>query len=455
MNRRNRSSIAANPILIGAATVLISVVGVFLAYNANSGLPFVPSYKVEALVPDAAELVPGNDVRIGGSRVGVVTAITALPRPSGPVTQLSLKLEKPVGPLPDDTRLAIRQRSNLGLKYVQLTLGNHRTTIPEGGTLSLRQSTGVVDLDDALSAFDSATRRATRNLVREAGTGLAGRGDDLNQILGDAPAVLSDLQAVAATLSAPQTRLRPFLRTALSATQAIAPVRERLGPLLAAAADTFAALAQERHALDATLAAGPATLRAARTTLAQARPLLRATNDLLRDAGPAIDALPTASRRLAAALATSGPVIRDVRPVANTLTRTLTDLTRVARRPTLTTSLQALALAAPPLDDALTTIVPFQTRCNYLGVWGRNVPSVVSEGDTLGSWFRFIPIVGSGQDLPIPGMPDVANADPSADTGAGGECEIGNETYLPGKHLSAQGTQPGRTQTTEKEPRGR
>ena len=67
---KRRSSIAANPVLIGAATILVVVVAVFLAYNANSGLPFVPTYALKVEVPSAANLVRGNDVRIGGSRVG-------------------------------------------------------------------------------------------------------------------------------------------------------------------------------------------------------------------------------------------------------------------------------------------------------------------------------------------------------------------------------------------------
>ena len=44
MRKRTGSSIAANPVLIGAATTLVVIVGVFLAYNANNGLPFVPTY---------------------------------------------------------------------------------------------------------------------------------------------------------------------------------------------------------------------------------------------------------------------------------------------------------------------------------------------------------------------------------------------------------------------------
>ena len=64
-----RGGVAGNPVLIGAATILVVLVAVFLAYNANQGLPFVPAYELKAQVPSAANLVVGNDVRIGGSSV--------------------------------------------------------------------------------------------------------------------------------------------------------------------------------------------------------------------------------------------------------------------------------------------------------------------------------------------------------------------------------------------------
>ena len=44
MNRRRGSSLAGSPLLIGAITTLIVIVAVFLSYNANNGLPFVPTY---------------------------------------------------------------------------------------------------------------------------------------------------------------------------------------------------------------------------------------------------------------------------------------------------------------------------------------------------------------------------------------------------------------------------
>ena len=55
--------------------MLVAIVAVFIAYNANSGLPFVPTYDLEAELPSGAKLVKGNEVRVGGFRVGVVEDI--------------------------------------------------------------------------------------------------------------------------------------------------------------------------------------------------------------------------------------------------------------------------------------------------------------------------------------------------------------------------------------------
>ena len=112
MIRRPDASIVANPILVGTSTLLVVLVAVFLSYNANTGLPFVPTYQVTALVHDADQLNRNADVRIGGKRVGLVTQIEGIPtRDGSPVAALHLKLDKNVGPLPADTILRVRPRS--------------------------------------------------------------------------------------------------------------------------------------------------------------------------------------------------------------------------------------------------------------------------------------------------------------------------------------------------------
>jgi len=64
MSRRGQASIAGSPVLVGALTTLVVIVAVFLSYNANSGLPFVPTYDIKANVPNAANLVAGNEVNV-------------------------------------------------------------------------------------------------------------------------------------------------------------------------------------------------------------------------------------------------------------------------------------------------------------------------------------------------------------------------------------------------------
>ena len=65
MGRRRSSSIAGSPLLIGAITTLIAIVAVYLSYNANNGLPFVPTYNIKVELPQASGLQDQNQVRLG------------------------------------------------------------------------------------------------------------------------------------------------------------------------------------------------------------------------------------------------------------------------------------------------------------------------------------------------------------------------------------------------------
>ena len=116
-------SLAASPTLVGAVTVLVVVVAVFLAYQANQGLPFVPTYKISAELPNANTLVPGNEVRVGGARVGQIKSIAPktvddAPCPNDPsqlcttdVARVNMELNQDLNPLPEDSTLVVRSRS--------------------------------------------------------------------------------------------------------------------------------------------------------------------------------------------------------------------------------------------------------------------------------------------------------------------------------------------------------
>ena len=93
--RRSRGSAFTSPVLIGAVTVLIVLVAVFLAYNANAGLPFVPTQELKVDVANGSDIVIGNDVREGGFRVGLVSEAKPVELPNGQVgAQLTLQIDE-------------------------------------------------------------------------------------------------------------------------------------------------------------------------------------------------------------------------------------------------------------------------------------------------------------------------------------------------------------------------
>jgi ABC-type transporter Mla subunit MlaD len=140
MRGRGTASIVASPVLVGAVTVLIVVVGVFLAYNANNGLPFVPTYELKAELPNGQKLVKGNEIRLGGFRVGVVSDIKPAVRDGKAVALVDMKLEKTIEPLPKDTIVGVRPKSALGLKYVEIVPGKSKASFRPGDTFPLSQA---------------------------------------------------------------------------------------------------------------------------------------------------------------------------------------------------------------------------------------------------------------------------------------------------------------------------
>ncbi|MFL5883441.1 MAG: MlaD family protein, partial [Thermoleophilaceae bacterium] len=296
------ASLVSSPVLVGAVTVMVTLVAVFLAYNANEGLPFVPTYDIKALVPNAGGVTKDNEVRIGGSRVGVVKKITAQPTPSGAVGVLHMTLDKRLS-LRDDTALTIRPRSPLGLRYIQVVPGTKGKLVPQNGTLPLRDAQPNVDLDQVQNTLDAPTRQALQDALGDLGPGLAGRGIDFNAFVAQSPGLFKGLEDVARNLADPATGLDGFVKGAARAVDEVAPVSSQLADTVTSANVTAGALAGVKAQLRDVIAQSPGTESTATSALAAARPVLRDTHGFLHDLAPGARALPAAAARLHSALA--------------------------------------------------------------------------------------------------------------------------------------------------------
>ena len=140
--------------------MLVVVAAVFLAYNANSGLPFVPVYELKVDVPNAARLVAGNEVREGGHRIGRSREIPPIGRKDGTTGARAdaAARQRPRRRSPSDSTIRIRPRSALGLKYVELLRGRSRDTLADGATITASADALGPELDDFFELFDEKTR---------------------------------------------------------------------------------------------------------------------------------------------------------------------------------------------------------------------------------------------------------------------------------------------------------
>lgn len=452
MSARQQHSLAGSPVLVGAATLLCAIVAVFLAYNANNGLPFVPTYDLTVQVPDAAGLVRGNEVRVGGKRVGVIEEIRAVPADGAgdPVSELEVALIPTLEPLPADSQVTVRPRSPLGLKYLELKPGDSSEGLEGGSKMPLRAAQRIVELDEVVNAFDTASRRALSQTLEGVAPAFAGRGADFNALLAEAPALFRHGERVATNLAAPETRLRRLLLSADRLTGELAPVAADGGSALEHADATAGALDGVRASLGEAIAEAPPTEAAALSALREARPLLTDAAALARDIRPGVRLLPRAAKELDRALDEGTPVLRRAVALAARLEDTLAAVAELAEDPATSSTLERLLAVLVSAKPTLEFLAPAQTRCNYVGLWTRNTSSSISEGDGSGTWFRTL-VVSDKLDEALSSAepaPDLhANVYPH--TGENGECEAGNEPWLPGRRIgNVPGDQGGATERT-------
>jgi virulence factor Mce-like protein len=461
---RTGAGIAGNPVLIGAATVLVVIVAVFLSYNANQGLPFVPTYALKAQTASAANLVRGNEVRIGGTRVGSVDSIEVEPTKDGTsIAVLGLKLERSVSPLPKDTTVLIRPRSALGLKYVELTRGTSDEGFEDGDTIPLASATPApVEFDEFVNMFDEDTRDAAQTNLRGFGDAFAGRGQSINQAIGALRPLLRDIIPVARNLSSDETNLPRFIRELADAAAIVAPAAETQAQLFVNLDRTFGALREvARPYIQESISEGPQTLDAAIRGFPVQRPFLANTEGLFRELRPGVRALRGAAPDLAGALEIGTPTLRRLPALNERLASLLTELETFAEDPLVPRGIRALTDTVRELNPTLQHLAPAQTTCNYVALWFRNIASLLSEGDVNGTWQRFI-IIATPQGPNNEGGPSSGPADgpnvenhlhtnPYPNTASPGqprECEAGNETYVKGRTVTSNvpGTQQAATE---------
>jgi virulence factor Mce-like protein len=462
VNGRRSSSPLGNRILIGTVTVLVLLVAVFLAYNANSGLPFVPTYNVNVEVPDAAGLIASDSVLIGGNRIGYIGSITATPLPNGRVgSVLHLKLNQSTPRLPVDSTDFVRPVSPLGLKYLEITRGHSSQTLPPGSTIPVSRTHLPVEIDDFFDMFNPPTRAASRINLNNFGTGFAGRGPALNQTFHELGPLVYHLQPAMTNLLDPRTGWRQLFPSLEQAAHEVVGVADQQAQLFTGIGQTFTPLSRNTASLQAAIVGGPPSLQTATRELPAQAQFMDDSANLFHRFRPAFASLAQASVQFAPAISAGLRALPRAPQLNDRLTATFSAIERFAEDARTLPGLQILTETANLLEPTLAYLEPAQTTCNYFALFFRNLASSLSESDVIGSQLDVTALPppqlpnseagpasapANGPPAPSHASPFVKSVEddsflhsnPTPYTAAPGQprvCEAGNESYITGRQV--------------------
>jgi len=317
---------------------------------AIDGLPFANPDQVRAIVPSDAPIVrPGDEVRDVEST------------PQG--RQVSMDVDGP--DLTQDATATVRLRGLAGAVYIELDPGGGASA-PDGWTIPASRTGTGTQLTDVVAAFDRKTRGALSQSLVAYGAGMAGRGQDLNQALGDLPPTLERGTPLLSSLDPSPGALSRLVAGTSATLHAAAGNRDDdIAGLISGASGTLGATATESDALSSAIHQAPGAMSAARQVLPEADPLL---DDLAR----ASRALSPGARALAAALPDVNALLAN-RPA-------LDRLSELARKANGTVD-----LAAPVLTDlrpGLLTFPPLLSAAEPLTGYVGRFPGDVLAGPT-------------------------------------------------------------------------
>jgi phospholipid/cholesterol/gamma-HCH transport system substrate-binding protein len=381
--------------LLGVA-VLLGMVGAYVfAYNAQNGMPWRDYNFVTVAFEETNGLRRGGDVRIDGVRVGQVRDTFYEDGEARARLQLPGDLA-----VYNDATAEVRNRSALGQKLVELDPGTPEAGELEG-VLPLEQTAASIELDEVLDALDPETRDALQTTLRSTGQGLAGRQEDLQAVLSNAPDLLDDLGTTAQVLVDPETDLPGLLQQADLLASRFSGREDELERLVAQLDTTVAALATE--------GGGPLadTLDLAPDTLSEVRPVLDQLVPVLADADLAVAQLRPGLEALGAATPDLRGTLREALEPLDRLTAVSPDAVVAVD------ALGALVVDARPLAPAVRRALgsgqaPLAALAPYapeVALWFTYAQSATDDGDQNGNWLRIIPVLGldniSGV-LPIP-----------------------------------------------------
>jgi ABC-type transporter Mla subunit MlaD len=238
-------------------------------------------YRVRAIFQNAFSLVPGLDVKIAGVKVGSIESLDVTEEQQAAVV---LAVDRPgFGDFRQDAECSIRPQSLIGEKFVECVPTQPRppgTPLPpplevieegeegEGQRLlPVTQTSKAIDIDLVNNVLRLPFRQRLGILINEFGTGLAGRGEDIDRIIRNADPALRATDKVIKLLAGQEKVLADLAEESDVVLAPLARERRKVQSFIEESADLATATAERQEPLRAQFEKLPTFLRELRPTM--------------------------------------------------------------------------------------------------------------------------------------------------------------------------------------------
>jgi phospholipid/cholesterol/gamma-HCH transport system substrate-binding protein len=346
----SRGTTPARLAVIAALAVAVIVLAVVF-FGGGGG------HKYTLVFQNAGQLVPDNQVLIGGSPVGSVKSIGLT---DDNLAEVHVEVDQE---LHEGTTAVIRATSLSGVAnhYVSISPGpNSEPALDDGAELGLSSTTTPVDIDQFFNTFPPRVREGLANFIKGNAAIYSGQGKQANEAYRYFGTALNRTGAFARELNADQRLLSRFIVSSARLTTAVAGSGEQLSSAVGNATTAFDAIASQNESFDAALRELPPVLRQSNTTFVNLRAALDDLEPLVNTAKPATKDL--------------APFLAELRPVFQKLVPFTHNLRLVVSRPgkgndaadllAILPKVQQLASNAFPHSEQ--AIADFQPNLNFI-----------------------------------------------------------------------------------------
>jgi ABC-type transporter Mla subunit MlaD len=332
-----------------AAVAVVIVVVIATSVGGGSG-----GYRVEALFDNAGFAVPGEQVRVAGAPVGTISALSVTKQNLAAVT-LSISNHDFV-PFYANATCTIRPQSLIAERYVDCTPGSsddHRLRRIMSGygsgayLLPVTQTSSPIDPDIVQNVSQESVRESLSVILDELGTGLAGRGSDLNKVILRADPGLAQTERVFNILASQNKVLAKLATDSNTVLSPLAKTRSSLADFVVQANKTATASAAERTQLSASIRLLPSFLKQLKPLMADLGQLAEQGTPVVKDAGSSAASLDAEFKTLVPFASKAKTAITDLGNAAQQSESSLVDSQGLAEQ------LQTVGTNAEPSSEAL------------------------------------------------------------------------------------------------------